>query len=212
MMEQNTEETQDEKKTPEVEEKVSHIKKSFSSVAKFLIEFFKTAIIIGLVAFIIRYFLVQPFIVEGASMEPSFHNNNYLLIEKISDYFSAPKRGDVVVFRYPENPEVNYIKRIIGLPGDKVVIENGTVKIYPDDSPDGIELQEDYLLPGTTTRGDITITLQKDEYFVMGDNRNNSSDSRDWGVLPKENIVGKAWVVIIPGADFGLVPQTHYNL
>jgi len=199
-------------KVPKVEKKVSRIRKSFSSVAKFLIEFLKTAIIIGLIAFVIRYFLVQPFIVEGASMEPNFHNNNYLLIEKVSDYFSDPKRGDVVVFRYPENLEINYIKRIIGVPGDRVAIKDGEVEIFPQNNSEGITLDEDYLLPGTTTRGDVDVILQKDEYFVMGDNRNNSSDSRDWGVLPKNNILGKAWVIIIPGSDFGLIHKVEYNL
>jgi signal peptidase I len=211
-MDQEEEQKPKEETVPVADKQVSRLQTSLTKVGHFFIEFLKTAIIIGIIAFVIRYFVVQPFIVEGASMEPNFHNNDYLLIEKWSEYFADPKRGDVVVFRYPDNPSVNYIKRVIGIPGDKVTIKDGRVTVTTQNSSQGQVLNETYLSQGTLTSGNSEITLGKDEFFVLGDNRNNSSDSREWGVLPKKNIVGRAFIVIIPKDDFGLVHRVNYSL
>lgn len=211
-MEPEEKEKQFEPETPKTQKFFSGTQKTLNKLGRFFVEFLKTAIIIGILAFIIRFFLVQPFIVEGASMEPSFQDNEYLLIEKVSNYFSGVKRGEVVVFRYPENPDINYIKRVIGLPGDKIEIENGKIRIWPEDSKDSIILREDYLAPNTFTSGDIEVTLGEDEYFVMGDNRGNSSDSRDWGALSEKNIIGHSWLVIFPTSKFGIVPQAEYEI
>jgi len=194
------------------EEKFSAGRRGLSRAAKFLVEFLETAIIIGIIAFVIRFFLVQPFVVEGASMEPNFHNNDYLLIEKVSERISDPKRGDVVVFRYPNNPKVNYIKRIIGTPGDTVVINNGNVKIIPSGSTQEEQADEIYLPENLKTSGDMKIKVEDNQFFVLGDNRSNSSDSREWGTLPKANIIGRAWLIVLPTNDFGLVPRVEYNL
>ncbi|MCX6811240.1 MAG: signal peptidase I [Candidatus Berkelbacteria bacterium] len=196
---------------PKVEEKFSSTRRGLTRAAKFLVEFLETAIIIGLIAFVIRFFLIQPFVVEGASMEPNFHNNDYLLIEKVTERFSDPKRGDVVVFRYPNNLKVNYIKRIIGVPSDTVIIKNGTLKIVSAGSNEEKTINENYLPDSIKTSGNMEIKLDKDQFFVLGDNRSNSSDSREWGVLPKQNIVGRAWLVVLPATDFGIVPRVQYN-
>lgn len=215
-MEEKTEEKNEtqvgtSKLQPEAEKKFNSTRSGLTKAAKFLVEFLETALIIGVIAFIIRFFLIQPFVVEGASMEPNFHNNDYLLIEKVTEHFSGPKRGDVIVFRYPNNPKVNYIKRVIGIPGDTVIIENGLVSVKTSGSTEAKTVSENYLAPNFKTSGNINITLGKDEYFVLGDNRGNSSDSREWGILPKQDIVGRAWLVILPPSDFGFIPRVEYS-
>lgn len=196
----------------EAEEKFSSTRRGLAKAGKFFVEFLETAIIIGLIAFVIRYFLVQPFVVEGASMEPNFRNNDYLLIEKITDRLDDLKRGDVVVFRYPNNAQVNYIKRVIGLPGDTVIIKNERVKLIPKGSANEEIIDEKYIPESIKTNGDLNLKLSDDQFFVLGDNRNNSSDSREWGILPKNDIIGRAWLIILPTSDFGFVPRVQYNL
>jgi len=164
----------------------------------FLWDLLKTGVIVLALAFAIRYFAIQPYIVDGESMMPNYENYEYLLAEKISYWFNPPQRGDVVVFRYPGNPSINYIKRIIGLPGEKVKIENNKITIFNNASTNGEVLQESYIPQNTKTyaysnEGKI-ITLHENEYFVLGDNREHSSDSREWGVLPKANIAGRSWL------------------
>lgn len=169
---------------------------------EFVVDLLKTGVIVFIIAFLLRYFVVQPYIVDGESMMPTYHNNEYLLAEKISYVTGEPKRGDVVIFRYPKNPSVNYIKRIIGLPGEKIAISDNAVTVYNNDHPNGVVLDESYLPTGTKTEtyGETVFkkTLSEGEYFVMGDNREHSSDSREWGVLPRENILGRSWVTLVP--------------
>jgi len=160
----------------------------------FLWEIIQTVLIAFLIVLPIRYFIFQPFLVQGHSMEPNFHQGDYLLVDELSFRFREPRRGEVIVFKYPPRPQLRYIKRIIGLPGDEVVIKNGLVLI------NGKILDESkYLPPNTKTEGYVEIKLKENEYFVLGDNRGASSDSRFWGPLRKENIVGRvffrAWPV-----------------
>ncbi len=144
----------------------------------------------------IRAFLFQPFVVSGASMDPNFHDADYLIIDELSYRLRDPERQEVIVFKYPNNPSYKYIKRIIGLPGEKVEVINGDVFITRKD--DIIKLEESYLpestIQGWTRNNNFSIELKDDEYFVMGDNRNNSSDSRVWGPVPRNNIVGKVFI------------------
>jgi len=139
----------------------------------------------------IRYFLIQPFYVNGASMEPNFHDHEYLIIDEISYRFSEPERGDIIVFRYPDDPRQFFIKRIVGLPGERIVIANGKVYIYDDEHPDGQTLNEKKYLDNTFTPGDKDIKLSNDEYFLMGDNRTASMDSRAFGPVPRRFVIGK---------------------
>jgi len=148
-------------------------------------------VIIALVAvFIIRNFLVQPFLVNGASMEPNFHNGDYLIIDEISYRLRDPQRNEVIVFHYPNNESTYFIKRVIGLPGERLLIKDGEIRVFNKEFPDGFSVDERYLPSYTQTVGEKEIVLKNTEYFVMGDNRNSSFDSRNWGPLQKAEIVG----------------------
>ena len=156
----------------------------------FIWEILKIVIIALLIVVPIRYFLFQPFFVRGQSMEPNFENGDYLIIDEISYRFGSPQRGEVVVFKYPQNPSQRYIKRIVGLPGETVEIEDGKVIIFNQVGSQILD-ESDYLPASCQTPGDARVSLNEDEYFVLGDNRVSSADSRSWGSLPKENIVGR---------------------
>ncbi len=128
-------------------------------------------------------------------MEPNFHDGEYLVIDQLSYRFSNPKRDDVIVFRYPLDESQFFIKRIIGLPGDEVRVENGQVEIINSTYPNGVLLNESQYLPaGLATGGQLDVHLGSDEYFVLGDNRPASSDSRSWGLMKRSEIIGRVWV------------------
>ncbi|MEX0913140.1 MAG: signal peptidase I [Candidatus Paceibacterota bacterium] len=166
----------------------------------------------GLIAVIIvlpiRWYVAQPFIVSGASMEQTFHNNEYLIVDQVTYRFRDPKRAEVVIFRYPHDPSKYFIKRVIGLPGETVSIENNSVTITDPDNPDSFVLHEPYIA-GEETTGNQSITLGEDEYFVMGDNRTHSSDSRTWGALDKGEIVGRAWLRLFPPTQLSFLPGSY---
>ena len=157
----------------------------------------QSLLIAVLIVLVIRIFVAQPFIVSGDSMDNTFADDQYLIIDKISYHFNQPERGDVVVFRYPNNPKRYHIKRIIGLPGESVIIDHNKVMIKNNTNPDGFELNESYIL---TPKNSVEAnqTLNQGEYFVMGDNRDRSLDSRVWGALPVENITGRVFLRLLP--------------
>ena len=161
-------------------------------------EVLEVVIVAVATVFIIRTFLVQPFLVSGASMDPTFNSGNYLIIDEITYRFREPQRGEVIVFKYPNNPSTYYIKRIVSLPGEKVSVQMGKVTVYNKENPRGLVLEEKYLPPGLRTTGNFTGNLKESEYFVLGDNRNYSYDSRSWGVLDKKYIVGIARLRLLP--------------
>lgn len=167
----------------------------------FVFELIKIVVISLVIIIPVRYFLIQPFYVKGASMEPNFFDHEYLIIDEISYRFNEPKRGDIIVFRYPKNPQEYFIKRLIGLPGEEVQIKEGKVFIYNEENPDGIALEENYLEDGTRTYGlsDKKTKLNENEYFMLGDNRNSSKDSRSFGPVNSSYITGK---VLLRGWPF----------
>jgi signal peptidase I len=169
-----------------------------SEFGAFIWETAKVIIISLAIIVPIRYYLVQPFFVKGASMEENFHDGDYLLVDEISYRLNEPKRGDVIIFRYPENKTQFFIKRIIGLPYETVEIKDSKVTIYNDEFPKGMALSEEYLSPEQQTVGNHFVKLNANEYFVLGDNRLQSSDSRRWGKLDKELIIGKAFIRLWP--------------
>lgn len=179
-------------------------------------EVVKTVAFIILAAVIIRAFLVQPFFVQGQSMETNFHNGNYLLVNQLSYTFGSPQRGDVVVFKAPPQPDENYIKRIIGLPGETVELRDGKVVVYNAEHRDGVVLDESGYEPESvntqTESSESRWELGSDQYFVLGDNREpgKSSDSRAWGPLDKKMLVGKAWLRVYPLAQFGFVKHQDF--
>jgi len=159
----------------------------------FLLEFIKLALVAFITIFLVRYFLFKPFYVKGASMEPNFHEHEYLIIDELSYRFHEPLRGEVIVFKYPENPSEYFLKRIIGLPGETVKIAEGKVTVYNKEHPEGVVIDESYLPQDLKTIGERITVLNDEQYFVLGDNRPNSHDSRGFGPVDKSLIVGRAW-------------------
>jgi signal peptidase I len=187
---------------------------SYQGVGEFILEIIKIVIIAFIIIVPIRVFLFQPFFVQGASMEPNFEDGQYLIINEFGyketnieigghsildiNSFRDLERQRVVVFRYPLEPKKFFIKRVIGLPGEKIQIKNGVITIFNQDNPNGFVLDEKSYIPiNVKTKGDEVVTLKDNQYFVLGDNRLFSSDSRVWGPVPKEDIIGevslRAW-------------------
>lgn len=171
-----------------------------------LTEIVRFSIIAILIVIPIRMFIAQPFIVSGASMDNTFHNGQYLIVDQVTYYFEDPARGDVIVFRYPRDPSKFFIKRIIGLPGDTVKITDGRITISNDENPEGFTLSEPYVKEVMEPAPPFTETLGDREYFVMGDNRNQSSDSRSWGILQDDRIVGRILLRLFPPQVLGYMP------
>lgn len=163
----------------------------------------------------IRLFVIQSFFVVGVSMQPSYENGDYLLVDKISYQFSEPSRGDVVVFKSPTDNYETYIKRIIGVPYDTVIIRGDTVEILAEDFEKGIIIDESYIQGSTglhlESEGDMVVSLGKGEYFVMGDNRSDSWDSRFWGNLEESEILGKVWVRLWPVGSVNFINRPSYE-
>ncbi len=180
------------------------------SIGAFVMEVVKIFVMAAIIILPIRLFLFQPFFVQGASMEPNFHDGEYLIVNEVGykttkikigekEFFTViggklMQRGEVVVFRYPQNPKQYFIKRIVGLPGERVLVQGSGVKIFNDAHPEGTWLDESYLPDYMTTNGDDDVVVGEDEYFVLGDNRHFSSDSRTWGMLPRDLVVGKVYL------------------
>jgi len=141
----------------------------------------------------VRYFLIQPFYVKGASMEPNFYDHEYLIIDELGYRLHEPERGEIVVFRYPNDPRQYFIKRIVGLPGERVKVSGGQVWIYNAQFPDGKVVDEQEYLGPAYTGGEKDVQLSAEEYFLMGDNRSASLDSRSFGPVPRSFIVGRVW-------------------
>lgn len=152
----------------------------------------------------IRLFIAQPFVVSGLSMFPTFHDKEYLIVDEVSYLLNKETRGDVVVFRFPNDPKRFFIKRIIGMPNEKIVINNGKITIVNKENPNGFVLDEPYINEEFQTTA--IYTTNNDEYFVMGDNRNRSSDSRVWGTVPKKLMIGRAFLRLLPVKSLEYLP------
>lgn len=182
------------------------------STLVFFWDIFKILVLALAVILPFRLFVAEPFVVSGSSMLPNYHNHDYLIIDRWTYRSHQPERGDVIVLKFPRDPSQYYIKRIIGLPGEQVKVQNGGVYIFNDDNPGGFRLEEPYLKSTVETIGsNQTTSLGSGEYFVLGDNRTGSSDSRVWGILPEANIVGKVWLKAFPLKDFGLFQAPAYT-
>ncbi len=165
-------------------------------VINFIFDWVKLFLLALAIVLPIRLMLFQPFVVSGASMDPNFHDADYLIIDELTYKLREPERQEVIVFKYPKDMAYKYIKRIIGLPGEKVDIVAGEVFITSNNET--FKLEEGYLSEKAKSEWerntDFSIQLNEDEYFVMGDNRNYSSDSRIWGPVPRKNIIGKVFI------------------
>ncbi|MFH1171768.1 MAG: signal peptidase I [bacterium] len=180
----------------------------------FLVEVGKVVVISLAIITIVKSFLFQPFYVKGASMEPTFSDREYLIINEISYRFHPPQRGDVVVLRYPRDPSQYFIKRVIGLPGERVDTSSGSVVIYNNEHPEGFTLNEhDYLSADVRTIGSSQVDLGSRQYFVLGDNRSASLDSRSTslGPIDRSVIVGRAWFRLWPPQRFTVFATPPYG-
>ncbi len=174
-------------------------------------EWVQVIIIALLISLPIRFFIAEPFIVNGASMDPTFSTGQFLIVDRVTYRFEMPKRGDVIVFKYPNNPSVYYIKRIIGLPNESVDIKNGIVSITNATHPKGLVLKEPYIESTHASYDTFHAQLGPTEYFVMGDNRSQSSDSRVWGPLDSRFIIGRPIIRLLPVTSLSLVPGEHHE-
>jgi signal peptidase I len=169
----------------------------------------KEVIIFAIIAFGIvlpfRIYIAEPYLVDGRSMDPTFATSDYLIVDKISYRFKEPERNSVLVFRYPGNLDKNFIKRIIGLPGETVKIEGEKVTIINTENPEGLELPQSYVVNKFASEN-ISVTLSQDEYFVMGDNRAESFDSRYWGPLNKKYLLGQPVIRLLPVSKIDIMP------
>ncbi len=181
------------------------------SIFFFVLEVIQIVVISAAIIIPIRYFLIQPFYVKGASMEPNFYDHEYLIIDELSYRLGHPQRGEIVVFRYPRDPSQFFIKRVIGLPGETVEIANGNIVLYTKEHPNGFALEESYIVHEITT-GKAKTTLAADEYFLMGDNRDESLDSRSFGPVKRTGIIGRVWVRGLPLSRMGTFELPAYNL
>ena len=187
---------------------VRHLGPTGGAIASFFIEIIEIAVFVLLIVLPVRYFLVQPFVVKGASMEPSFDEDEYLIIDELSYHFRLPERGEIVVFHPPKTEEQFYIKRVIGLPGETVQIDEGKVTIFNSEYPNGNVLQESYLTEPTTGRD--RVTLGPDEYYLLGDNRDASLDSRVIGPISLDRFAGRVWLRGLPLDLAGFIQEPQY--
>ncbi|MBI4713892.1 signal peptidase I [Candidatus Uhrbacteria bacterium] len=184
---------------------------TFGSILFFILEVIQIVAVSAAIIIPIRYFLIQPFYVKGASMEPNFYDHEYLIIDELSYRLREPERGEIVVFRYPRDPRQFFIKRVIGLPGETVEITNGKIILYTSEHPNGTILEESYIVHERTD-GKIRTTLGENEYFLLGDNRDESLDSRAFGAVKRAGFIGRVWVRGLPLSRLGTFNSPLYNL
>lgn len=178
---------------------------------KELLETVKFVILALIIVLPIRFFIAQPFLVSGASMYPTFHNGDYLIVDQLSYRIGEVERNDVIVFKYPEDTSKFFIKRVIGLPNETIEIKKDSVIIKNEENKDGFILDQSYLENQSQkeNREDKTYTLKDNEYFVMGDNRGASHDSRAWGSVPRNLIMGKPFLRLFPFDSISYKPGLY---
>jgi signal peptidase I len=175
-----------------------------------LLEIFEVLIIAVAAVVIVRHYLIQPFLVSGDSMVPSFQNGNYLLIDELTFRLREPERGEVVVFKFPKNETTYFIKRIIGLPGERIKVEDGKVTVFNAEHKDGLVLEEKYISEAMTS-GNRDVQLGPEEYYVLGDNRPASYDSRSWGAVPQKDLVGLVRLRLWPVAEASVFQAPNFE-
>jgi signal peptidase I len=182
---------------------------SIKNTLSFIWEIIKIVVIALVIVIPVRYFLFQPFLVNGQSMEPNFENGDYLIIDEISYRFHDPQRGEVIVFRYPYDLSKRFIKRIIGLPGETIEIKEGKIFVIKENTE--VLEESQYLSKDLETQGNIKVSVPKDKFFVLGDNRQVSLDSRIWGLLPRQNIIGRVYLRLWPFKEIGKIEKPIYQ-
>ena len=192
---------------PETQKEISkNPEKVVAKKENFFKEIVKFTLVALAIVIPIRTYVAQPFIVSGASMDPTFSTGQYLIVDQLTYQFEKPNRYDVVIFKYPRDPKTFFIKRLIGLPGETLSVERGKTKIINKENPEGLVLNEKFVIDSHQTTETFTTILGPTEYFVMGDNRAQSSDSRSWGPLESKYIVGRPLVRLLPISKINLFP------
>ena len=186
-----------------------------SSLWSTLVDIVETVVVAAAIFVVVYLFLLQPHQVKGASMEPNFHDGEYILTDKISYRFSEPRRGDVVIFKAPTNPNVDFIKRIVALPGEKLEIKNNKIIIFNAENPKGFTLSEPYqvmapIAGGSYLREGKIVEVPAENYLVFGDNRTHSFDSREWGPVSRKSIIGKAWLRYWPLSKISIIKRPQF--
>lgn len=189
-----------------IDNEFKNIPKKQSAKQSFF-ELIRFALVAILIVLPIRVFIAQPFLVSGSSMFPTFKNADYLIVDEISYHIGEPKRYDVVVFRYPGDVSKFYIKRVIGLPGETIDVEGSKVIVKNNENKEGFVLNQPFI--GSMSNKTAHLELKEDEYFVMGDNRAASSDSRYWGAVPRDLIIGRALIRLLPLKQIELMPGEY---
>lgn len=182
---------------------------TLGSVFLFLFEVLQIALVAIVLIVVVRFFIIKPFVVQGGSMEPNFFHDEYLIIDEISFRFRDIKRGEIVVFRPPIQEDQFYIKRVIGLPGETLELNDGQITIFNETHPNGFVLREDYI--NEHSNGKDRVTMGENEYYLMGDNRGASMDSRNFGPVSDDSIVGRAWVRGLPISRIGGIKRPIYT-
>jgi len=181
----------------------------------YFVDIIETIVVAAAIFVVVYLLLVQPHQLRGSSMEPNLSDGQYILTNKISYRFSNPKRGDIVIFKAPVDPNFDYIKRVIGLPGETIQIKGSKIIIKNDAHPQGFSLNEPYRTDGPTDPGTLlengkVFKVDAANYFVLGDNRSQSFDSRSWGEVPRKNIIGKAWIRYWPPNKLTFIKGINY--
>jgi len=175
------------------------------SVIKFVMEILETIVFIGSLFIVVYLFIMQPNQVKGASMEPTFQSGDYIFTSKITYKFRPIKRGDVVVFKSPKNPDIDYIKRIIALPGDTLLVDNGIVYVNNNQVNENYISEQTNLWNGGYIKEGVSVTIPEEDIFVMGDNRPRSSDSREFGPISIDSIIGNVIYRYFPSTKMGII-------
>lgn len=185
---------------------------SLRNIAEFIWEMIKTAITVIIIVYLIKTYIFQLFSVDGQSMEPNLHHSQMLLVDKLSYFFRSPHRGEIIVFEKPDAKNINFIKRVIGLPGETISIHQNQITIINNDHPEGFTLSEDYIPSDHPTNGDYELTIGDQEVFVLGDNRTNSQDSRVIGPIERDKIIGRALFTYWPINEAYWIFDPVYNI
>lgn len=176
----------------------------------FVMDILETVVFIGSIFIVLYLFILQPNQIKGASMEPSFYTNEYILTSKITYKFRSPKKGDVIVFKSPKNPDIEYIKRVIGLPGDKITVKENEVYVNDQIVNENYIAAKTNLWEGGFLKENTPVIVPQDELFVMGDNRPRSSDSREFGPINSSSIVGVVFYRYFPADKAGMIKNPFH--
>ncbi len=196
---------------PDGEEELKKPRSALGKVIDLVFNFLESIALGGAFFVVVYLFIMQPHQVKGNSMYPTYHDKEYILTDKISYKLRLPERGEVVILKSPKNPDIDFIKRVVGMPGETVEIKNGQVLVNNQVVSEPYYQSKTPVFPGGFIQEEQKVTVPENSYFVMGDNRPGSSDSREFGFVPFENIVGRVFFRYFPVSRAGLIQKPNYH-